>query len=154
MSNSTTADPAILEGLNDLLAKCNDAEKGYQEAARAVQDKTLRSMFKEYAKQRFVFAQVLKEYLASLGGPIDDSGTLAGTLHRAWMDFRASITDEDEVAVLNEAIRGEHNALENYLQVMESISPTHKVYPTLLDHHSRIRAALDKLERLVPVYEG
>ena len=64
-------------------------------------------MFEEYAKQRYDFGHQIKNEIKALGGEVNKGGTIAGTLHRAWMDFRASITDNDEPAILNEAIRGE-----------------------------------------------
>lgn len=143
----------IVEELNDILAKCYDAEKGYKEAALAANTIALKSMFKEYAQQRYDFGHEIKREIKSLGGEVDKGGTLAGTLHRAWMDFRASITDNDEMAILNEAIRGENNALDNYRDAMADIPVTSSVYTTLISQRNQIRSALDRLEKLVPVFD-
>lgn len=144
----------IIEELNDILAKCYDAENGYKEASLAANSTSLKSMFDEYVQQRYEFGHEIKNEIKALGGEVDKGGTLAGTMHRAWMDFRASITDNDEVAILNEAIRGENNALDNYRDAMEDIPITSSVYTTLVKQRNRIRTALDRLEKLVPVFES
>lgn len=154
MSNKVKANTEIVEELNDILAKCYDAEKGYKEAAVAANNVALKAMFEEYAKQRYDFGHQIKSEIKALGGKVNKGGTIAGAVHRAWMDFRASITDNDEPAILNEAIRGENNALDNYRDAMEDIPVTSSVYATLVKQRNQIRTALDRLEKLVPVFDA
>ena len=42
--------------------------------------------------------------------PAADSGSVAGALHRGWVDVKSMVTGKDEEAVLNEAERGEDHA--------------------------------------------
>ncbi len=153
MSNKLESTLEIIEELNEILAKCYDAEKGYKEAALAVSDTALKSMFQNYVTQRNEFGHQIKNEIIAMGGQVKTGGTFAGTLHRAWMDFRSSITENDETAILKEAIRGENAALENYQDAMEDLPVMSSAYTTLVKQRNQIRTALNRLEQLVPVFD-
>src|SRR3546814_13829405 len=48
--------------------------------------------------------------------------SVAGDLHRRWVDVKSMFTGKDEEAVVNEAERGEDHALKAYKEAMEKIS--------------------------------
>lgn len=142
-----------IEELNEILAKCYDAEKGYKEAADKVEDPKLKSLFREYAQQRYDFGHQIKNEIRSLGGEVDKGDTLAAKAHRVWMDIRSALSGDDESAVLKEAIRGENNALENYNDAIEDMPTTSSAYRLLVDQRNQVRTALNRLEQLLPAYD-
>lgn len=154
MSTHTERIEEQVEELNELLAKCYDAEKGYKEAAEKVEDPKLKSLFREYAQQRYDFGHKIKSEITSLGGEIDKGDTLAAKAHRVWMDIRSALAGNDDSAVLKEAIRGEKNALANYNESIEEMPTTSSAYKTLVDQRNQVRTALERLEALVPAYEN
>jgi len=63
-----------------------------------------------YAQQRAEFARELEREVLRLGGTPRRRGSVAGALHRAPINSRASISGHDAEAVIAEAERGEDAA--------------------------------------------
>ena len=60
--------------------------------------------------------------MRKLGGDPETSTSVAGDLHRRWVDVKSIFTGKGEEAVLNEAERGEDHALKAYKEALEKIS--------------------------------
>jgi uncharacterized protein (TIGR02284 family) len=58
-----------------------------------------------------------------LGGEAEDSGSAAGAVHRGWVSVKSTFTSYDDKAVLEEAERGEDNALARYRKAMKKNLP-------------------------------
>lgn len=154
MSDRKKAIKEQIEELNDIIAKSYDAEKGYKEAAENVESPELKKMFVEFAQQRYDFGHEIKDEIRKLGGEIEKGDTIASKVHRAWMDIRSAFAGNDESAILKEAIRGEKNALSNYEDALEEMPITSSAYKTLVSQRNHIRAVLNRLEQLAPVYQS
>ena len=144
----------IVETLNDLIAKNYDAEKGYKEAAEDVDSAALKTMFKDYATQRYNFGHDLKDAIKQLGGEVEKGGTIGAAIHRAWIDLRSAIAGNDESAVLKEAIRGEDNALANYDEALEDMDGFDFGYQTVQRQRTQIQQAKSQLEQQLNVFEA
>jgi uncharacterized protein (TIGR02284 family) len=153
MSDHSKAIKEQIDELNDIIAKSYDAEKGYKEAADKVDDPELKSIFSEYARQRYDFGHQIKDEIRKLGGEVDKGDTLASKVHRAWMDLRAAFASDEESAILQEAIRGEKNALKNYEDALENMPITGSAYATLVNQRNQIRSVVTRLEKLLPIYQ-
>ena len=106
----------ITEKLNDLLTKAYDAEQGFNKAAERV-DKhpSLARFFKNQSDMRLSFGHDIKQAIAKYGGEPDKGSSVAGKAHQIWITLKDSLSsDYDEEAVLEECIRGEKAALEEY----------------------------------------
>lgn len=104
--------------LNALLEKTYDAEKGYKKAAENTDNVVLKSFFENKSKQRYDFGHQLKEELNSFGQKIEKRGSITGATHRAWMDVKSLASSDTGEAMLEEAIRGEKAAVEEYKEVL------------------------------------
>ena len=144
----------IVETLNDLIAKNYDAEKGYKEAAEDVDSPALKTMFKDYATQRYNFGHDLKDAIKQLGGEVEKGGTIGAAIHRAWIDLRSAIAGNDEAAVLKEAIRGENNALANYDEALNDMDGFDFGYQTVQRQRTQIQQAKSQLEQQLTVFEA
>ena len=144
----------IVETLNDLIAKNYDAEKGYKEAAEDVDSPALKTMFKDYATQRYNFGHDLKDAIKQLGGEVEKGGTIGAAIHRAWIDLRSAIAGNDESAVLKEAIRGEDNALANYDEALNDMDGFDFGYQTVQRQRTQIQQAKSQLEQQLTVFEA
>lgn len=108
----------MIEELNDVLEKNYDAEKGYRKAAEEVQNQQLQTFFREKSTERSKFGDELKAEIRSLGGDPEQSGSTKGSLHRGWIDFKSSLSSDNEEAVLEEVERGEKAALKDYREIL------------------------------------
>jgi uncharacterized protein (TIGR02284 family) len=111
------------EVLHHLVEICKDGERGFRAAAEYVHDPALKTLFAELAEQRRRFAQDLVPHLNRLGGAPDWQGTAAGALHRGWMNVKAHVTGHADHAIVVEAARGEHAALDAYDEALHGMLP-------------------------------
>lgn len=104
--------------LNELLEKTYDAEKGFKEAAKNVDNPVIKEFFEKRAEQRYNFGQELKNEILAYGQEPDKGGSVKGTLHRNWMNLKAFFDNNDEEAMLKEVERGEKEAINTYNDIL------------------------------------
>lgn len=136
---------ATIATLNSLIETTRDGEKGFHDAARHAHAPELRNLMSSYAADCARSATELQDCVRSLGGKAETSGTAIGALHRGWINLKASLSNDDDLMLLEECERGEDHAKAEYLKAMkETLSPNVR---TLLlrqsegtkAHHDRIR---------------
>jgi uncharacterized protein (TIGR02284 family) len=115
---NTTATSSIPWILNGLLETCRDGQEGFRHAAEHVQNSDYKSIFNELALQRQLYSGELETLLESLHEGAAHSGTVAGALHRGWMDLKSLVTSGSERALLEECERGENAAVTQYQEVL------------------------------------
>lgn len=108
----------IEDSLNDIIQKNEDAVKGYEKAAENAEDVGLKSYFETKASERRIFLTELKASAPALKTRDELDGSAAGTLHRTWMDVKAFFSGDNDEAMLEEAIRGDKAAIEEYNEVL------------------------------------
>jgi uncharacterized protein (TIGR02284 family) len=113
----------VVDCLNNLIETCKDGQEGFKDAAEAIKDSELKTLFYEYSQQRAQFAAVLMELVRELGGDPTQSGSTAGALHRGWIELKSAITGGSDEAILNECERGEDSAKDNYKEALERDLP-------------------------------
>jgi uncharacterized protein (TIGR02284 family) len=136
-----------IAALRSVIEVCRDGERGYSSAADDVRDQWLRQLFWEYAAQRAMFARVLEKVLVALGAKIDPHPTVAGWIHRKWLDFRSSLEHGSPITLLLECERGENAARVLYEHALRVPLPP-RVQDILLEQLGEIHAAHDRLDRM------
>ena len=111
------------EVLHHLIEVCEDGERGFLAAADRVKDPGLKSLFTELAAERARFAADLVPHLQRLGGRTDRDGSSAGTLHRSWIGLKGLVPGHHDHAIVTEAARGEHAALDAYEDALNGMLP-------------------------------
>jgi uncharacterized protein (TIGR02284 family) len=109
--------------IEDLIETCKDGQKGYQDAAAHVKRSDLKTFFNEQSLERSRFAGELEAELIRLGKPDKKvSGSVSGSLHRAWIDTKVSLGAGDK-AILESVEAGEDNAKESYQKAVTADLP-------------------------------
>ncbi len=105
-----------IECLNDLLTKAYDAEEGFKHAAeRAEGHSTLVTFFNKQSDMRLGFGHELKQAITQYGGVPDKGSSIAAKAHQVWITVKDTLTpDNDGEAILEECVRGEQAALNDY----------------------------------------
>ncbi len=134
--------------LNDLLEKTYDAEKGFKKAAENSNHSGLKNYFNQKAQERYDFGHELKTELKSVGQEIDKGGSIAGSAHRAWMDVKSFLSSNNEESMLEEAIRGEKSALEEYNDVLSETTLPPTTQTVLTQQKNKILQGLSSIKRL------
>lgn len=140
--------------LNTLLEKNYDAEKGYITAASNVDSKILTNYFDRKAAQRKQFADQLKAELKGLSQEPESSGSIAGSIHRTWMNTKALFSLNNDEAMLEEAIRGEKASLEDYDEVLNSgLYLPESIHEILTDQKNTIAYDTVTIKRLEDIQQ-
>ncbi|MCF4100245.1 PA2169 family four-helix-bundle protein [Gillisia sp. M10.2A] len=132
--------------LNELLEKNYDAEKGYKFAAEQVKDVKLKLFFEERAKERYDFGHELKTEIRSFGEAPEKGSSLKGDIHRSWMNLKTTFSSDKEESVLEEAIRGEKAAVEEYNDILKNANIPASTGNILIKQRDSIKAALNSVE--------
>jgi len=107
--------------LNELTEINNDRVAGFEKAIADIKDENidLKEIFQKYSAQSRTFSQELTAAVAAQGEEIETGNSVAGTLHRAWIDVKALFGGSDRVSILNEAERGEDAIKAAYKTALE-----------------------------------
>ena len=144
----STYTDTIGERLNDILEKTYDAEKGYKKAAENTDHIALKAYFERRSKERYGFGHALKSEMTQFGQVPDKGGSATGAIHRAWMDTKALFSSDDAESMLEESIRGEKSAVEEYEDVLEDTSLPPSTATLLTQQMNSIKGDLDTIKKL------
>lgn len=134
--------------LNDLLERNYDAENGYKKAAEDAKSPVLKEFFRDYAGQRYTFGHELKEEIKRLGGEPDKGTSAAGTLHRTWIDIKTALSTDKDETVVEECIRGEKAALNDYEDVLKKSELSMASREVIQRQHDKIQSAVNRLNQI------
>ncbi|KPM32128.1 Hypothetical protein I595_1777 [Croceitalea dokdonensis DOKDO 023] len=144
----STYTETVADKLNDILEKTYDAEKGYKKAAENTDNLNLRTFFLKKSNQRKDFGQALKTEIDKFGEEADKGGSAAGALHRAWMDTKAFFSSDEAESMLEESIRGEKAAVNEYEDVLNDTNLPTSTATVLRQQLNAINNDLNKIKRL------
>ena len=105
--------------LNDLIETSKDGEKGFQTSAEDIKNPAVKAFFLSRSTEIATAVRELQTEVRALGGDPETSSSVSGTLHRAWVDLKSTLTGKDDVAILNEVERGEDVALKAYREALQ-----------------------------------
>jgi uncharacterized protein (TIGR02284 family) len=134
--------------INNLIETLKDGEKGFKEAADAVKDPQLKSLFQQYSQQRHRFASELQAQALSLGeSKPEKSSSATGAMHRTWINLKSAVTSGDEKAILSECERGEDSAVREYEEAIQDglTGPAREI---VARQFTEIKSAHDRVKNL------
>jgi len=135
----------IVKLLNDLVETSKNGEKGFRAAAEDTKNPELKSLFESRANDCATGATELQALVTQLGGKPEDSGTIAGALHRGWVNLKSAVTGRSDTAILEECERGEDVAKKDYADALQEALPediravVQRQYDGVLRNHDQIR---------------
>lgn len=109
--------------LNDLVETSKDGEKGFRTAAEDTKSAELKSIFMKRADDCSKGAAELQQLVARMGGKPEQGGSVAGAMHRGWVELKSAVTNRDDLAILEECERGEDVAKAKYRKALEETLP-------------------------------
>jgi len=95
--------------LKDLQQTLADGAEGFTKAAETVSNPELKVLFEAFAAERREMADELAAF--SSADPEDETPSVAGALHRGWINLKSALTSGDDHAILAECERGEDHAV-------------------------------------------
>jgi uncharacterized protein (TIGR02284 family) len=140
--------PQLRALIQSLLETLEDGHKGFKTAAENIGDEKDRRLFEECAYQRAGFIDELKGMLQPLGeAAAEETGTVAGKLHRGWIHLEAALSNKDAHAILVECERGESCAVTEYERALALEMPAY-LRELLSRQHRQIAATHQRIQAL------
>ena len=144
---------SITSTLNNLIETSKDGEQGFRTSAENAQRAELKQLFLRRAEDCARGAAELQAIVAKLGKEPEDSGSVAGAIHRGWVNLKASIATRDDLAILEECERGEDVAKAAYRSALEKTdlpaeirTVVQKQYDGVLRNHDEVRNLRDRFK--------
>ena len=138
----------IVETLNDLIETLRDGQHGYKTAAEDVKAPELAQMFNRYSEQRAEFVTELQTRVRSLGADVEESGSVAGSMHRGWINIKSALSTNEPHAVLAEAERGEDAAVDAYEKALDNEDLDLATRDVITRQYQEVKSAHDKVKQL------
>ncbi|WP_027067626.1 ferritin-like domain-containing protein [Maribacter sp. Hel_I_7] len=118
----------IEDSLKDLISKNEDAIKGFEKASENSKQVGIKSYFEKKVVERMQFLRELRAAAPELDlGSVEIEGSGAGTLHRTWMDVKAFFSEDNDEAMLEEAVRGDKAAILDYDKALAETMMPHRL---------------------------
>jgi uncharacterized protein (TIGR02284 family) len=137
----------VISTLNGLIETCRDGQNGFKAAAEGVENSELKSLFYAYSQQRAQFVGQLQDEVRRLGGDPENTGSVAASLHRGWIDIKSAVTGGDDASIINECERGEDSAVKTYSDALGKDLPA-GVRPVVERQFAAVREAHDRIRAL------
>ena len=134
----------ISNKLNELIEKNMNAKDGYEMAIDKVDNREIKTFFKNRAIERAKFVKELRSEVWSNGEIPENSGNINGELHRTWMSLKTAFSSNNEEAILEETIRGEKSSLEEYNDILNENTMPLTVANILREQRNAIEATVAK----------
>jgi uncharacterized protein (TIGR02284 family) len=114
-----TTNEKIYEEIQEILEKNKDAVKGFSKAAENSKSVPLKAYFTRKSSERKAFNEKLISEIKNAYIDFDVDGSFSGTIHRAWMDVKALFSSDNDESMLEESIRGDKAAIDEYDDILE-----------------------------------
>lgn len=144
----STTTGSIASVLNSLIETCKDGQEGFRSAAEDVENPALKSLFSELSMQREQFASELQVLVRGFGEEYEKSGSVAGAMHRGWIDLKSALSSGDDHSVLVECERGEDSAVAEYQDALEHDELPENIQHAIQRQYIEVQAAHDRVRDL------
>ncbi len=143
------------EVLNDLIEINNDRVAGFEHALKDLGDgdMDLQSLFRTFSNESREYSRELTTAVNQMGGEAETGHSASGTIHRTWLDVKATFSGHDRKSILEECERGEDaikHAYKDALSVDSGLSVdlmqlVSRQQQGIIAAHNQIKALRDAL---------
>jgi uncharacterized protein (TIGR02284 family) len=133
--------------LNDLVQVTRDSKSFYEDAAKETTDARLRDVFNRMAAAKAGLISALSGKVVALGETPAESGTVAGSLRKAYADVRAVFSKDDNKIYVGQLEETEDRILEHFEEALAKTDSV-EVRGVLADHLPKVRACHDEMRDL------
>ena len=151
--NQTVITPdQVINTLNELIELNRDGQNGFQEAAGKIEDPQIKAFCLEQSLSRAKFLGELQSEIRSMGAEPDTTGSIAGALHRGWMDLKSALGGGDH-AILAATETGEDHAITQYTKALEETLPApvrdmvERQLQSVKQAHDKVKSMRDALDK-------
>lgn len=134
--------------LNDLLNITNDRIKGFTKVEDKVWDSypALKLDYDQMVRESKVMRADLIDLINERGGEVDDTSTIAGALHRGWIDVKNSFSGDHAESTIQNVIFGEKAAINSYQEALQNGNLCPQSTIVVANQHMQLQASYQKFE--------
>jgi len=147
-ANENRAELGDTTTLNTLIGTLIDSIDGYQKAAVDTTNTRFAEMFNARARERQHAVTTLQAAVARLGGNPEDDGTVAGSVHRGWINLKEAVLGKDDEAIVNEVERGEDYLKAKFEAAREHVDLPADARAAVEEAWTSVRAGHDEMSAL------
>ena len=142
----------VIGTLNSLIELNRDGQSGFKEAAEKIGAPQVKQFCFEQSRSRAQFVGELQPLVHSLGSEPDNTGSVAGALHRGWIDLKSALGGGDQ-AILAAIETGEDHAVNEYKKALAETLPAHvhaiveRQFQSVKQAHDKVKSMRDKLAK-------
>ena len=142
----------VISTLNSLIELNRDGQSGFKEAAEKIEAPQVKQFCFEQSRSRAQFVGELQPLEHSLGSEPDNTGSVAGALHRGWIDLKSALGGGDQ-AILAAIETGEDHAVNEYKKALAETLPAHvhaiveRQFQSVKQAHDKVKSMRDKLAK-------
>ncbi|RYF26204.1 MAG: PA2169 family four-helix-bundle protein [Flavobacteriales bacterium] len=139
-----------VEVLNDLIQINNDRADGFTKASEDLSEENidLKATFDKLSSESRANVTELAGLVGRHAEDPDTGNTILGTLHRAWIDIKASFGGDDRHSILAECERGEDAIKKAYKDALQENDLGEQVRSVLLSQQQGINLSHDAIKLL------
>ncbi len=134
----------------ELVETLKDGERGFASAAEKLRDgdrPEWATTLQRLSEQRAGFRREIVDMGHDYGDDVDESGSVAATLHRGWISLKDALTGDDAGSVLGAAVTGEDHAVSEY-EKAEKADLSAGFRQVVARQHAAVVAARDEVKAL------
>ena len=148
MRNIGMKDDKTLSVIKALIQTLEDGREGFEKAAEASKDAEVARVLGGFSKQRAELSAQLQTLGSTYGeSAYDQESSIAGAVHRGWIDLKAAIASDNAHAILAECERGEDHAVEEFRKASEEELPSN--VRAVIDRQAvEVKSAHDRIKQL------
>lgn len=134
--------------LNSLIETTLDSADGYNEAAKDAEMPEVKSLFSQWAQERFQVAHELQDEVRQLGGEPEDEGSILASTHRIFVKVRDSLGSKGDKGVVEEIERGEDFIKSKYEKALDDVDLSEQARNCVIRAYGSIKAGHDQARNL------
>ena len=134
----------------ELVETLKDGERGFASAADKLRDgdrPEWATTLQRLSEQRAGFHREIVALGHEYGEDVDESGTVAASLHRGWISLKDALTGDDPSGVLKAALTGEDHAVSEYEKALQQ-DLSAGFHEVVSRQHAAVVAARDEVSAL------
>lgn len=137
--------------LNDLLQITNDRIRGFEKVEGKVWENYsgLKGEYEKMISQSKMMKVEIINLITERGGDPNDSTTVAGNLHRTWIDIKNSLpTSNKDMETLENVVFGEKNAIEAYEEALKNGNLDNDSHKVISDQLNSLKISYEQFSEI------
>jgi uncharacterized protein (TIGR02284 family) len=136
----------IAKNLNELIQYLYDSHHGYIDCAENISSGKLKDLFFSLATQRQQMINEIKYELEKFNKSAANHGTVAGVLHRTFVNIKHLITKREIDSIIDEVKFGENFLIDTYNNILKNNNLSINLHHMLIAHLGNIENSLMKID--------